>query len=316
MQFIVLLLVFELNHFYVVKIKNLLQAFSGLWLMEENQSVYWTDIANQLLVQKTMDAIPGRDPRTLKTKYADSGVLSDAYDEFYRVDANGNMVKDGPVQVIEIKGPLMEDDYCGSPGMRTMQQAIRAANADPTVLSIVLFNDSPGGTVAGTQNLAREIKSSKKPVVSFVNKIMASANYWIGSSASEIILDDETNGFNTLIGSIGTKAQFLDRSKEMEAKGYKLITIYADESSRKGKYADDIMNGDFTRIKNELNQINAVFLSSVKENRAGKLQLEKENVLQGDVYNGKEAIKYGLADRFGSFELAVKRSLQMAKTIK
>lgn len=282
--------------------------------MEETQALYWANVAEQMLLSKTMDAIPGMDPRTWQPKVAARG--DQMYRDIYRVDEKGNMNPDGPVQVIALTGPLMENDYCGAPGMQTMQQAIRAANADASIKSIVLYNDSPGGTVAGTHNLAREVKRSAKPVVSFVNKMMASADYWIGSSASEIIADDETNGLNSMIGSIGTKATFIDRTGEMESKGVKVRHIYATKSSRKGKYNEDLQAGNDERIIAELDAVNEVFHSNVLANRGDKLKMDKENVMEGDIYNAKDAMKYGLIDKMGSFDYAVKRSLQMAKTIR
>lgn len=295
--------------------KGFFQVFGRLWLMEETQALYWADVAHQMFVSKTMDAVPGMDPRTYPGYRQAYG--NQVYpDSIYRVDEKANMNAEGAVQVISLKGPLMEDNYCGAPGMATMQQALRAANADESIKSIVLFNDSPGGTVAGTHNLAREVKRSKKPVVSFVNKIMASADYWIGSSASEIIADDETGGLNSMIGSIGTKATYIDRSAEMESKGIKVRHIYATKSSRKGKYSEDLQNGNDARVIAELDAINEVFHASVIANRGDKLKLKKENVLEGDVYSAPDALKYGLIDKMGSFEYAVKRSLQMAQTIR
>jgi ClpP class serine protease len=294
--------------------KGFLQIFGRLWLMEDTQALQWANIAEQIFVSKTMDAIPGMDPRTRPNHVAARG--QQMYRDIFRVDEKANMNPDGAVQVIRLSGPLMEDDYCGSPGMQTMQQALRAAYADNSIKSIVLYNDSPGGTVAGTHNLAREVKRSKKPVVSFVNKMMCSADYWVGSSANEIIADDETDGLNSMIGSIGTKATYIDRSGEMESKGIKVRHIYATKSSRKGKYSEDLQSGDDSRIIAELDAINEVFHSHVLQNRGSKLKLKKENVLEGDVYNAQDALKFGLIDRLGSFEYAVKRSLQMAQTIK
>jgi signal peptide peptidase SppA len=296
--------------------KGFLQVFGRLWLMEETQALYWAQIAQDVFISKSLSSIPGMDPRTWSGVEKAYGLNQRYPRDIYRVDENANMNPEGPVQVISLKGPLMEEDYCGAPGMNTMQQALRAANADSSIKSIVLFNDSPGGTVAGTHNLAREVQKSKKPVVSFVNKIMASADYWVGSSASEIIADDETGGHNTMIGSIGTKATFVDRSAEMESKGIKVRHIYATKSTRKGKYAEDIQAGDDSRLIAELDAVNEIFHASVMQNRNGKLKLDKENVLEGDVYSAKDALKYGLIDKMGSFDYAVKRSLQMAQTIR
>lgn len=207
----------------------------------------------------------------------------------------------------------METDYCGAPGMQTHEQALTAANNDESIQSIVLYIDSPGGTVSGTQNLATAIKNSKKPVVTFVNKMMASAAYWIGSSAQEIIADAETDGYDTLIGSIGTKCVVMDRSAEMASKGIKVHVISASKSTRKGKYMEDVMAGDYTRIKQDLDNINSVFHSGVRENRTGKLNSTKEDVFEGDVYDAKTSVKLGLIDRMGTFQQAVKRSLQLSK---
>jgi signal peptide peptidase SppA len=294
--------------------KGLLQVFGRLWLMEESQASYWADIAHQILVSKTFDATPGMDPRTYSGHRDANG--NQVYEDIFRVNEKAQMDPKGKVQVIRLQGPLMSEDFCGSPGMQTMQNAVRSANADSEISSIVLYNNSPGGTVTGTENLANEIKNSAKPVVSFVSTMMCSADYWIGSSASEIIADGESGGYNTMIGSIGVKAVMMDKSKNLEQSGVRIIEVAADQSSRKGKYTQDILNGDTSRLKAELNILADRFIGAVQSNRGEKLNTAKENVFEGDVYNVKDAIKYGLIDKVGSFDYAVKRSLQMAKTIR
>lgn len=279
--------------------------------MYEPAAQYWAGIAHEMLISKSMDALPQRDPRI----YGYSSGVQAGLRAFYRVDSSGAVNSNGEVQVIEIYGPVMQEDYCGAPGMATIQQTINAVQVDDSVKSIVLWIDSPGGTVTGTENLANAIKASKKPVVSFVNSMMASAAYWIGSSATEIIADSANQGTNTLIGSIGTKVVLMDNSKALEKNGVRMISIYADKSCRKGKYSDDLMAGNYDRIKQELNAINETFLSAVKSNRPN-LRLDLENVLDGEVYNVKEAIKYGLIDKMADFGYAVKRSLVLAKTIR
>lgn len=289
-------------------IKVLLQALGRPWFIEETQAAHWAAIATEMVLTRRMDAIPNRETRT-----DDYGRM--AY-EFPRVNANGDIDPNGEVQLVRIEGPVMKYSYCGSYGMEQLQQGIRAANADSSIKSIVLLIDSPGGTVDGTHNLAREIKASKKPVVSFVNGMMCSAAYWIGSSASEIIADDANNGYNATIGSIGTMAMWKDRTKAEEAVGIKTHMVYATKSKRKGAYGSMANEGDYSRIIEELDNLNGTFLSSVKENRAGKLKMEEEDVLEGDIYDAKQALKYGLIDKIGNLQYAIKRSLQLAKTIK
>jgi signal peptide peptidase SppA len=291
-----------------VDIKVLLQALGRPWFIEESQANHWAGIAAEMVSTRRMDAVPNNDTR--KDEYGYS-----AY-EFPRVNANGDLTADGEVQLVRIEGPVMKYSYCGSLGMEQLQQGIRAANADPTIKSIVLLIDSPGGTVDGTHNLAREVKASKKPVVSFVNGMMCSAAYWIGSSASEIIADDANNGYNATIGSIGTMAMWKDKSKAEEAAGIKTHIVFATKSKRKGAFSQEANSGNYERLITELDNLNETFLSSVKQNRGSRLKMEEEDVLEGDVYDAKAALKHGLIDKIGNLQYAIKRSLQLAKTIK
>ncbi len=80
------------------------------------------------------------------------------------------------------------------------------AASNPNIAAIVLQIDSPGGEVSGTQQLADVIKSVQKPVVAFVDGMMASAALWIGSAADEIIASTPQD----IIGSIGTMMSFGD----------------------------------------------------------------------------------------------------------
>ena len=119
-----------------------------------------------------------------------------------------------------------------------------------------------------------------------------------------------------MIGSIGTMAMWQDDSKAKESNGIKVHKVFATKSTDKNRTFEKANAGDYTDIIKELDQLNDTFLSAVQVNRSGKLNLEKEDVLTGKVYDGNAAVKFGLADRIGSFEIAVKRSLMMAKTIK
>lgn len=289
-------------------IKVLLQALARPWLIEESQAKFWAGIATEIMLTRRMDAVPNNDTRTINGRFQRW--------EFPRVDDNGNIDVNGAVQLVKVEGPIMKYDFCGSAGTETLQQGIRAANADSSIKSIVLLIDSPGGTVDGTHNLAREVASSSKPVVSFVNGMMCSAAYWIGSGAKEIVVDDANNGYNATIGSIGTMAMWEDDTAAKEAKGIKTNMVFATKSGRKGKAYSDIMGGNYDRLIKELDNLNETFLSSVQQNRGDKLKLDKENVLDGETYDGKEAVKFGLADKIGNFQYALKRSLQLAKTIR
>jgi protease-4 len=282
-----------------VEISQLLSILNRPWMIELDAAHHWAGIAHEMIFNgKPLASVPTTDRRY--------------YNGMYRVNPAGAVDGNGVIQVISVNGPIAKYDFCGTAGSKALQQAIRAANMDTSVLAIVLDIDSPGGQVDGTDNLAREIKASIKPVIAFVNGMMCSAAYWIGSAANEIIVDVANDGFNACIGSIGTIAMWKDYSKQEENAGIKTHIVTADASSDKNKLFQKANTGDYSDITKILNSLNDTFLAAVKANRGDKLS-DKENVLTGKTYNGKEAIKYGLADRFGNFQQAVSRAYFLSK---
>lgn len=218
----------------------------------------------------------------------------------------------GSTAVIGMSGPIMKYDNCGDPGTKTYSSLLEKAGRHPNIGSVIIVADSPGGTVDGTQDLANQVKNFKqtynKPILTFVDGLMASAMYWVGSGSDEIIANNET----ATIGSIGTMLSFADVQPMWEKEGVKFHYITADASSDKNKDYMEARKGNYGLVKEKLNAINEIFLNSVKENRAGKLDLKKENVLTGKTYLAEDALSAGLIDCINTFEYAVSRVQALA----
>lgn len=216
----------------------------------------------------------------------------------------------GSVAVIPVRGPLMKDDEdnCGemNAGMATLASRVKEADNHPNISSTILYIDSPGGTVDGTQAFADAIKATVKPVVAFVDGLMASAAMWIGSAADHIIAENTT----TEIGSIGVMVSFIDMRPMWEKEGVKFHSILSDLSADKNKEFYDALQGNYDRIKEDsLNPLAQIFIDTIKENRAGKAT--DEDVFTGKVYFAPDALKKGLIDEIGSFDTAVERSFEL-----
>ncbi|MFZ4549443.1 MAG: S49 family peptidase, partial [Bacteroidales bacterium] len=184
----------------------------------------------------------------------------------------------------------------------------RVADADnnPNISAIILYIDSPGGTVDGTQAFADKVKSCKKPVVAFVDGCMASAALWIGTSASIVIAQNST----TEIGSIGVMVAFADMEPMWQAEGIKIHRIMADQSADKNKPVLDAMAGNYKTIKDrELNPLADMFISAVKTNRPNL----PDSVFTGKMFFADEALSLGLIDSIGNFQSAVDTAYTMAK---
>lgn len=238
-----------------------------------------------------------------------AGLFDDAPPS-YRVNSQNQLDETGEVLILPVSGAMMKHDSCFSSGTASLAAEIIRANANHSIASIVLILDTPGGSVDGTEAFSNVIAQSKKPVVAYA-ELAASAGYWAGSSAKEIVLSGETAG----VGSIGTMAILRDRRAFLEANGSKEIVIFASRSTDKNKSSIDALDGKTEAYRKEfLDPLNAVFLGAVETNRAGKIDTKKEDVLTGKMYFGSNAVRVGLADKIGSLDYAVKRSLQLAKS--
>lgn len=272
--------------------KNILLAITnGLWLIDApSAEQLGENVAAVLSGEKFWD--------TNHKSKAEFVIVSQNEGSYFSSDLS--KAPQGSVAVISISGPIMKEDNCGDPGTKTYEQLLKQAESNPNIAGVVLCIDSPGGTVSGTQSLSNLIKNFSKPVVTLAEDLMASAAYWIGSSAKYVMANTGT----TRVGSIGTMLSFADMQPVWEKAGVKFHEIYATGSSAKNKDFAEARKGNYEGIiKNTLDPLNNEFTGSVKNNRGTLLNHDK--TLNGQVYVASDALKYGLIDGIGNLNDAV-----------
>lgn len=211
----------------------------------------------------------------------------------------------GGVRIVPLMGPIMREDYCGTPGTETISRWLKAAEADPDVSAIMLHVNSGGGTTHGSSTLAQVFASLKKPKLTYVDEMMASAALKIGISADTVLMSSGV----AMVGSIGTMASFSDFSKYYEKMGVKTHEVYADTSSEKNVEFRDAFNGNYKKLKqNILNPQDAEFMASVKRARNNVSQ----KALDGAIFLGQAVIDNGLADGFATMDEAIAQAEKMA----
>src|ERR1700733_14452139 len=125
---------------------------------------------------------------------------------------------------VGIFGLLGQGDGWADSDYSEIRAHVKRAAADPSVKSIDLFVDSPGGSVLGLPETADGIPAANKikPVRTFVTGIAASAAYWLGSQGSTIHLTPSGE-----VGSVGVLDLHADISKALENAGVKLTAVTA-----------------------------------------------------------------------------------------
>ena len=208
----------------------------------------------------------------------------------------------GSVAVLNIFGTLAQhvgtmQQASGGVSTEAIGKAFDAALADPNVSAIVLNIDSPGGTVAGTPELAAKIYAARgqKPVVAIANALAASAAYWIGSAAEKFYATPSAQ-----LGSIGVITVHTDDSKMLEKAGIKETVISAGKFKAGGwlPLTDEYR----ARIQGRVDANYAEFLAAVAKHRGVSVAQAKSDFGEGDVLNARDALSAGMIDRVASLE--------------
>jgi len=294
----------------------ILQIGRGIWYMDKRYAQAYRPIVAQILSGQAPDLSAlkyrnafeeGSEEESMKKKaqFFVSSSTPFLHSTFSRIDDAPR----GSVAITFLQGVVMKNDYCEAPGTKSLTNMMREADSNENIIGHILYVDSPGGSADGTMDFSESIKSLNKPVVAFVDGLMASAAYWAGSSAKHIM----ANNSLAEIGSIGTYITLTDWSGYDEKMGIKEISIYATKSTEKNIEYREALKGNEGPMKASIDVFNEVFLKAVTKNRFGK-GLDKEATLKGQLLFAEDAIKAGLIDSIGSFSDAVKLVTKLTKS--
>ena len=217
-------------------------------------------------------------------------------------------VQDG-VAVIEVSGALTPRQGWYGMGYDTVLEALRSAETNPAVAAILFDVDSPGGTVAGCQELADAIAGCSKPCAAYTGSLMTSAAYWLGASTGRVYATETAE-----LGSIGVVMTHTDASKMLEEAGLAITVIASGEFKAAGNPFGALSEQDRAYFQAQCDSICAVFKGAVAS--AMGLDLEAaSDWAEGRVFLGSEAVKLGLATAVVSGRDEAVKLLQEASVV-
>lgn len=215
------------------------------------------------------------------------------------------VVQDG-VAIIALEGVIAKranllSQVSGGVSTDLVGRDIKAALADPTVHSIILAVDSPGGTVDGTISLASLVAGSSKPVLTLASGCMASAAYWIGSAADAVYITDAT----TIVGSIGVVATHTDVSKAQETQGVKTTEIFAGQYKRISSSYAPLTKEGRQSMQDQVDYTYSLFVAAVAQQRGASEATVLKDMADGRTFIGQQAIDAGLVDGVSTLDALV-----------
>jgi capsid assembly protease len=210
-----------------------------------------------------------------------------------------------PLEGVMAKRANMFMQISGGLSMEIAARDLQNAVDDPSVHSIILAIDSPGGTVDGTQTFANAITSARafKPVVALASGTMASAAYWAGSAAQAVYIVDGT----TAVGSIGVVATHRDMSGAEEKAGVKTTEVYAGQYKRIASAYEPLSKAGRQSIQDQVDYTYALFVGAVAQQRGVSEEKVLKDMADGRVFMGQQAIDAGLVDGVSTLGALVKQ---------
>ncbi len=245
-------------------------------------------LENKLAVMAQVDTFD--DVRFIPfTAYADNHIKNNfrASKKIAVIYANGNIVDGYDAQNVD--------------GDR-FASIIEGVRRDSTVKCVVLRVNSPGGSVVASEKIRDELDrlSEVKPLIASYGDYAASGGYWISNGADKIFSDA-----TTLTGSIGVFGMVPDLSKL-----YKETLHVGVQSVSSNKHSDMFsLTRPFTKeelsyVQRSIESIYARFVALVADGRdmtAGQV----DEIAQGRVWTGSDALKIGLVDEIGGLKDAI-----------
>lgn len=229
--------------------------------------------------------------------------------ELQAADARQGGRLSGAVAVMPVYGVLMQrldmmSEMSGGTSVESLTRQFRALLNEPSVGTIVLDIDSPGGGVYGIQEFADEIFKARgqKRIVAVANSMAASAAYWIATAAGELVV---TPGGE--VGSIGVYMLHEDWSGAYEQAGVVPTLIKFGENKAEGI---DVMPLDETSREHfqiRVNQYGDSFVSAVAKYRGVSKASVMKDFGQGMVFGAKDALRLKMVDRIATLDETVSR---------
>ena len=202
-------------------------------------------------------------------------------------------VEDG-IGVVAIEGPMLRKPdlfariFFGATSSEDIGAAIREAAGRDDIKAVFLNIDSPGGTVAGTPELANAVAAldKKKPVYAFSSGLMCSAAYWVASQARAIYATPSAQ-----VGSIGVVQAVIDNSAALDRAGIKVEVFSVGKYKAMGAPGTPLTDDQRELISSNLAEIAGEFHAAV----LAKGRAIPAEAMEGQTFSGKQAQRHNLA---------------------
>lgn len=193
------------------------------------------------------------------------------------------------IGVVEIEGLIADS--------KDATEDIIRFKADPAIRAVVIRINSPGGSVAPTQEIFREVQKlrEKKKVYVSMATVCASGGYYIATAGEKLFANP-----STITGSIGVIMEHPVVEDLLRKIGVQTNTLKAGDLKDAGTPFRKMTDSERLYFNTVLQEIHLQFIKDVASARKMSVDVASK-LADGRIYTGNQAKNLGLVDAIGSF---------------
>ncbi|HEY63339.1 MAG TPA: signal peptide peptidase SppA [Caldilineae bacterium] len=215
------------------------------------------------------------------------------------------------IALIRVEGVILSGSppspwVSGAYSERIIKQLERA-DEDGRVKAIILYINSPGGSVVGSDEIYRALRRVRKPIVAAMGDVAASGGYYIACGADYIYANP-----NTFTGSIGVVATIPNAAELLDKLGIEAVILRSGPRKAEGNIFEKLSPEAREILQRLIEDAYETFVSVVAEGR-GMDEEDVRALADGRVYNGRQALELGLIDALGDLDAAIEKAKELGK---
>ncbi|MEM6259389.1 MAG: signal peptide peptidase SppA [Planctomycetota bacterium] len=220
------------------------------------------------------------------------------------------------VAVIDVTGMILNARIPGllsdgeNPVSMFHEQLAHAAK-DKHTKAVVLRLNTPGGAVAASDMMYREVldfkKQTGKPVVVVMMDVAASGGYYLACAGDYLIAYP-----STVTASIGVIFQTISLQPALSSIGIQAEAITSGPNKEAGSPLSELTDGHRGVYQSMVDTFYADFTGIVREARPGISEADFKEVTDGRVVTGRRALAVGLVDALGDLDDAFAKAKELA----
>jgi len=199
------------------------------------------------------------------------------------------------IGVVELEGVILDSSV--------IVPQLKRFGDDDSIKAIVLKVNSPGGGVAASEEIYREVKRLRdekhKRIVASISTVGASGAYYVSSATNKIYAD---NG--SVVGSIGVIAEWVNYGDLMRWAKLKPEVLKVGALKDTGNPMRDMTPAERAYLQSLIDNMYGQFVQAVADGRHAKTD-DIKAIADGRVWTGQEALSMHLIDQIGDFQTAV-----------